>query len=170
MNEMETVTPEGAEFEARASLRDSAAATGLVMAVGVTAIVLVVSIHSFLAGPTGVALDTAVAATACVVILVGLRRIARELPYARVYADRVTGLLSAPPVVWFRDLTGYRKEVERSGIGPWTAEHVLWLRLGDTELRVGNEWTNHRELQAELLRRVGPSVPRYSRYAYHGQA
>jgi len=143
------------EFETRASLSSSDMATGVVLATIVVALAGIVAIHILLSGPGRVALDTSVLVAGGAFLVIEGRSLVRRLPRAQVYADRVTGLVGASPVVWFRDVTGYRSEVERYGFGPWNTEHVLWLHLSGGDVRIGWEWSNHRELQAQILQRIG---------------
>ena len=151
------------EFETRESLYASQAATGLVFVVIVAAAAIVAAIHTLVSGPGQLVLDTTVVLAAGASMVIGVRWLVVRQPRARVYEDRVTGLLGAPSVVWFRDVTGYRREVQRYGSGRWNTEDVLWLQMRDGEdLRLGREWTNHRELQAQILRRIGPAVSEVS--------
>lgn len=145
-------------FEARASLSSSSMATGVVIVVIVATTLLAATIHSFLRGPLQLALDVVVVFGAGAFVVIGGRSLVARLPRARVYEDRVTGLVGAPAVVWFRDVTGYREEVQRYGVGTWNTEHVLWLHLCGDDIRIGREWTNHRELQARILRRIGDAM------------
>ena len=147
------------EFETRASLSTSQMATGMVLVVAVASATFVAAIHAFLGGPLQFALDTAVLVAAGAFVVIGGRRLVARLPHARVYEDRVAGLLGAPQVVWFRDVIGHRKEVQRYGFGPWNTEEVLWLQLAGDDVRLGREWTNHRELQARILRQLGAKDP-----------
>jgi hypothetical protein len=141
-------------FEARASLSTSPMATGMVLTVTLVTVVLLVAVQALLTGPLRLALAGAIILGVGAFVLIAGRALISRLPRARVHEDRVTGLLAAPSVVWFHDVTAYRREVHRYGIGTWNTEDVLWLQLADDDIRLGREWTNHRELQARILQRI----------------
>lgn len=142
------------EFETHAAWMTSGWATLLVMVTLGVGGGLSVGVHAALPRALALAADVFLVVGAGSILVAGFQALRPTLRVVRVYQDRVVGLSGPALGITFQEVEGWRVTVERYGIGPWNSERVLWLKLHADELRIGREWTQHKELQDRILQRL----------------